>query len=166
MNTLRLTVFLVAIALIVGWRMLFQGLPLLPVGALMVFPLIYYRWFSTLLFALAVGLVWESATPVPFGAVALPLAVGCVIMQMTARHQFRSSIITRIVCAVLLQSIVTLAIGLKFPPKSLAGAGLQLFETLLQLLGTMILCPLWLWGIEKLSREGFGINLESRLKDL
>jgi|GEM_PF-2473533 hypothetical protein len=168
MRALRVIIFFIAVALVMFWRAVLEplGVPMLAVGAIMVFPLIYYRWFSTLVFSVFIGLLWESSTPMPFGSVALPLGVGCVLFQLLGRHQFRSNLVSRIFCAALLESIVTIAIVFKFPPQTFAGVLLQLSETMVELALACVLCPLWLWSMERLSREYFHVDLESVLKDL
>ena len=168
MRSLKTTVFLLSVLLVLLWRACLEplGFTLLPLGALMVFPLIYFRWFSTLLFAMVVGILWESATPMPFGSVALPLCVTTVLLQLLGRHQFRANLLTRVICAALLQSVVTLTIGLKFPPQTFAGVLLQTTEAMVQLCLACLICPLWIWGMEKLSDGYFHTDLEGVIKDL
>jgi len=168
MRVLHVIIFFLAAALVVFWRAVLESasLPMLAVGALMVFPLIYYRWFTTLVFSLVIGLLWESTLPVPFGAVALPLSVGCVLLQLLGRHQFKTNIISKIFCAALLQSIVTISIGFRCPPQSVAGMLLQLSQTVVELALACGLCPLWLWGMEKISKDYLHVDLEGVLKDL
>lgn len=164
----RIIIFFIALFLIIAWRILLQpiGFPLFPIGALMVLPLVYFNWRATLVFTLLLTFVWESGTPLPLGAVALPLTVGCLILQLLARHQLRANFATKIFAAILLQSIVTIAVGLKFSPHTIAGAVLQLAQTLWQLLIAGTLSFLWLWASEILAKKGFKINLEGSLKDL
>jgi hypothetical protein len=165
---LRFIIFIITLALTLAWHAFLEpsGFPALPLGAIMMLPLIYYKWPDAILFCLLISLVWESPTPLPFGSVALPLMVACVFLQLVARHQLRTNILTRIFGAVLLESVVTIAVGLKSPPVTVAGAALQMSQTIGRLLAAAILCPLWLWVIEKFAREKFEINLEGTIKDL
>ena len=164
----RFIVFIITLALTVAWRAFLEpmGFPALPLGAVMMLPLIYYKWPHAILFCLFISLVRESPTPLPFGSVALPMTVACVFLQLIARHQLRANLLTRIFGAVLLESVATIAIGLKAPPVTVAGAALQMWQTTGQLSAAAVLCPLWLWLIEKFARERFEINLEGTIKDL
>lgn len=164
----RIVIFLISLSFLLGWRMIAEpaGWGIFPIGAIMLLPLIYFSWRSTLFFCLPLALLWESTTPLSLGEFSIPLTVGCLFLQLLARHQLRTNFITQMFAAVLLQSIVTITFGLMFPPKTIAGVVLQMTQTLGQLFFAGIFSILWVWMVRKLAYAGFDINLEQAVKQL
>lgn len=161
-------VFVVSLIMIVGWHMVLEplGMPTLPIGGLMVLPLIYFGWRQTLSFVLLLTLLWESSFPLPFGWVAVPLTVTVLALQVLARHQLRASLLSVVLTAVILQSVVTLSFGVFYPPRTIAGAVLQTWQTTWQLFWAAIFSVAWIFLVSYTAKKRFNIDLERRLKDL
>ena len=143
-----------------------QGWLMFPIGGLMVLPLIFFSWRETMVFVLLATLLWESFTPMVLGSVAMPLLAVVMLLQLLARHQFRANGMTRAFCAVVLQSVVTLTLGMRYPPRTIAGTFLQMGQTMVELALAAAVALLWVWLAEKVAEKYFNINFESRLKDL
>lgn len=160
--------FFLSLALIFVWQLILEplGLPALPIGGLMVLPLVYFSWRHTLLFVLSLTLVWESSFPLPFGWVAVPLTVAVLLFQVLGRHQLRASAGALILTGVVLQSIVMLSFGFFYPPKTIAGAVLQTWQTGWLLLWAAVFSLVWIFLISQLAKKRFNLDLERRLKDL
>ncbi len=162
------SVFLISLAMVVGWHMILEplGVPALPIGGLMVLPLIYFGWRQTLSYVLLLTLLWESSFPLPFGWVAVPLTVTVLLFQVLARHQLRASFLSVVITAVILQSVVTLSFGIFYPARTIAGAVLQTWQTSWQLIWAAAFSVAWIFLISHMAKKRFNIDLERSLKDL
>lgn len=161
-------VFALSLLLLLGWRLILEplGLPPLPLGALMVMPLIYFGWRRTFLFVLSLSLIWEASAALPFGWVAVPLTAAVLLLQAAIRHQIRAGAMTLLITGVALQSFIMLLLGLAWPPKTIAGAVLQTWQTGWQLAWAAVVTLGWLFLMTQLAKHRFNLDLDRRLKDL
>lgn len=155
---------LIGLLILVGTRALGAGL--FPIAALMVLPVLYFSWREALVFIFLLTLVWEAVLPLPFGWVAVPLTVVGLSIQLLGRHQLRTNFLGQILALLLLQSTVTIALGLAMPPRTVAGALLQTTESIVQLGLAVIISTLWIMSVNWIGKKRFNVTLERRLKDL
>lgn len=136
-----------------------------PIGALLAVAVLFFRWNEALLWMLTLGLIWESAMPIPLGTATIPMCVAGMIMQTFSRHQLRSNNLTRGFTAAILQSVGQLAIGFVWPPRNFGNLGLQMAESSAMLLMAGLLAPAITTAIILLAQR-FRFNLEGRLRQL
>jgi hypothetical protein len=126
----------------------------------------YLGWSEALFLVLAMGLFCEALLPVSWGGATLPLVAMALLLQLLARHQFRTSNLSKMFLGFLLQSVFTLFLSIQWPPRTLGGGALQAFDSLGSLILAALITPLLVWGFEQFARYRFGIDIEGRLKDL
>ncbi len=157
--------YLITGALMDLWGLCFST-AFFPMGALAAVACMYLSWSEALSFVLIAGLFCEALLPTNWGSVTLPLVGATLLLQLLARHQFRTSRLSMMFLGFLLQSIFTVSLSMQWPPRTMGGGFLQAFESALSLLWAGLLTPLMVWGFEAFSRRWFGVDIEGRLKDL
>jgi len=136
-----------------------------PIAALLAVAVLFFRWNEAIVWILTLGLIWESAMPIPLGTATIPMLIAGMLMQLIGRHQLRSNQLTRGFTAVILQSVGQIAIGFIWPPRNLGNLGLQMIESSAMLLMAGLLAPAITTAIVLLAQR-FRLNLEGRLRQL
>jgi hypothetical protein len=135
-------------------------------SGLLTLPLIYFPWRATIISSLLLSLFWESSTPLKFGEAAVPFTVILMLLQILARHQLRSNILTRGFAAILLQSAIFWILTSIFPPKTFLGAVLLGWEALWQLACAAVIGVFWCFVFVYLAKRYCETDLKSTIKSL